>query len=796
MSQDDCQESQDSTMTVMQEDRHEVLYFAYGSNLSTEQMRQRCPFSTPVGLAYLEGWKWFINGRGYANVAQLDGDAEEREEDGVRYAESKGKGKGRAVQEEKGVYGLLYLLPPQDEERLDGYEGVPYSYQKFQVEVKWARKPSDSDSFEVDDDEEVLRALIYVDTERMEDGPPREEYIGRMERGIEDAVENWGMDEDYADRVMRRLATPTSSGTSHLPPRLTKNQIFPSRGFRYMHSSKRSFPAIFARGGTSNGLVIDRRNLPPEDQWHTVLPSAMGSPDPYGRQLDGMGSGISSTSKIVILGPATRPDVDVDFTFVQVGIRDGALDKAGNCGNMSSLVGPVAFDSGIVKDVPVELDQNGDKWATVRFLNTNTNKVMTSRFKVAGEPLRYSHEGDYVMDGVPGTGSEIVMSFMDPAGAKTGKALPTGNPVDELELPDGTTVKASLVDVGNPGVFVRTDSLGLANHMDLTPPIVEANAALKDRLADIRRAGASRMGLDPNIESVPKIVLLFPSSGSPDIDIRCLALSMGQAHKAAPLTLALCLGAASQLPGTIASDLIAGKSKKTVTIGHPSGMVDIGTVIVDGKIESAQLLRTAKILMEGQCLTPLTTEYSDMASEPVLAHPYYPLNVHIPGYVPNETPVIQLLPVFGIMIGSVIGLALRQTSRARVSLRPIDRFAAAWFAMCNVETITAFAWGPLSLLTLRGILSNSRSRHVMQIIVCVAHLYGVIMYYLTNWMEGQMYGVVYSRPEVLYYWIYYIGFNAPWVIVPVVLLWDSWQQIGKAFAALEVIENPENKKKK
>ncbi|KAK7403853.1 hypothetical protein QQX98_010357 [Neonectria punicea] len=384
--------------------------------------------------------------------------------------------------------------------------------------------------------------------------------------------------------LVRRLPSPPRNFTSQQRP---------------FSSHQRSFPAIFARGGTSNGLVIDRRNLPPQAQWHTVLPGAMGSPDPYGRQLDGMGSGISSTSKIVVLGPPSRRDVDVDFTFVQLGIRDAVLDMAGNCGNMSALVGPVALDAGLVARPVVERAADGEQWATVRFLNTNTGKVMVARFKVAGAPLRYSPEGDYVMDGVSGTGSKIIMSFMDPAGAKTGKALPTGNPVDVLELSDGSTVSASLVDVGNPGVFVGTESLGLAEHMALTPALVEANAVLKFRLEDIRCAGASKMGLDPQTESVPKIVLLFPSSGSSAIDIRCLALSMGQAHKAVPLTLALCLGAASQLPGTIAADLIAGKSKDTVTIGHPSGTVDIGTTIRDGKVESAQLLRTARVLMKG-----------------------------------------------------------------------------------------------------------------------------------------------------------------------------------------------------
>lgn len=361
-----------------------------------------------------------------------------------------------------------------------------------------------------------------------------------------------------------------------------------------------SFPAWFARGGTSNGLVIHRKDLPHESQWNKVLPSAMGSPDPYGRQLNGIGSGISSTSKIVILGPPSREDVDVDFTFVQVGIKDGSLDMAGNCGNMSSLVGPAAWDSGLVSPKTVEKDEDGLQWATVRFLNTNTNKVMASKFQVDGESLRYTHEGEYAMDGVPGTGSKVIMSFLDPAGAKTGKALPTGNAVDTLELEDGTKVEASLVDVGNPGIFVSTESLGLADHMALTPAIVEADPNLKAKLEQIRQSGARLMGLNPKTESVPKIVLLFPSSSSSDVDIRCLALSMGQAHKAVPLTLALCLGAASQLKGTIASDLVGGNAKDTVTIGHPSGRVDIGTVIRDGKIESAQLLRTARVLMKGE----------------------------------------------------------------------------------------------------------------------------------------------------------------------------------------------------
>ncbi|KAI1117048.1 hypothetical protein F5Y14DRAFT_404636 [Nemania sp. NC0429] len=215
------------------------------------------------------------------------------------------------------------------------------------------------------------------------------------------------------------------------------------------------------------------------------------------------------------------------------------------------------------------------------------------------------------MDGVPGTQSRITLSFADPAGAKTGRALPTGNTVDVLQLPDGSAVRASLVDVSNPGVFVALEDLGLGQESadTLTPATVEADEGLKARLEMIRRAGAARMGLDPDVESVPKIVLLFPRDhgGRRDaVDVRCLAMSMGQAHKAVPLTLALCLGAAANIEGTVAAqvrrrrDTDRDSSSSSIVIGHPSGTVEIGATFKDGKIVSADLHRTARILMKGE----------------------------------------------------------------------------------------------------------------------------------------------------------------------------------------------------
>jgi len=331
----------------------------------------------------------------------------------------------------------------------------------------------------------------------------------------------------------------------------------------------------------------------------------MGSPDPYGRQLNGMGSGISSTSKICILSPSLDRDMaDVDFTFVQVGVKDGGIDMAGNCGNMLSILGPVAFDAGLPRRDEIGIDpETGERTATMRILNTNTGKMVHSRFSVSGAPPSYSPQGTYEMDGVPGQQSRINLAFIRPGGAATGKTLPTGNPVDTLGLPDGSTIEASLVDVSNPGVFIRVSDLGVRNLASLDPAAVEADAALKVRLEQIRRAGASMMGLDPNTESVPKIVLVFPSDvtqQSRGANVKCLALSMGQAHKAVPLTLGLCLGAATRLPGTIPHQLSVGAGERgIIVVGHPSGKLDVAAKVEDGDVLAVDLSRTARVLMTG-----------------------------------------------------------------------------------------------------------------------------------------------------------------------------------------------------
>ena len=307
-----------------------------------------------------------------------------------------------------------------------------------------------------------------------------------------------------------------------------------------------------------------------------------------------MGSGISSTSKICVISKSAREDADVDFTFVQVGIKDGSLDMAGNCGNMSSTIGPMALHERFV-DKP----SGGGGEMTVKIFNTNTSKIVHSTFSV-NKRGEYEPYGDYSIDGVPSTGSRITLSFLDPAGSKTGKALPTGNPTDILGLPDGSSVSASLVDVANPGVFVLASDVGVAG--DIAPDALQANIDVVTRLEHIRQAGAQRMGLDPNTQSIPKIVLISaPSCSATDgVNIVCRALSMQQLHKAIPLTLALNLGVACNLPGTLpALTAVGAEGKDSVVIEHASGKLEVGSVMKDGKIESALLHRTARVLMRG-----------------------------------------------------------------------------------------------------------------------------------------------------------------------------------------------------
>src|SRR5262245_35617824 len=211
-------------------------------------------------------------------------------------------------------------------------------------------------------------------------------------------------------------------------------------------------PAAFMRGGTSNAVVFHAKDLPADRaQWDEIFLAAIGSPDPYGRQLDGMGGGVSSLSKVCVIGPATRKDADIDYTFAQVLVKDARVDYSANCGNMSSAMGPFAVDEGVVKAAGQE--------ALVRVHNTNTGKTIWSRFPL--DDGTAAVDGALAIPGVAGTGAPVRLEFREPGGATTGKLLPTGNVADMLDVPGYGAVRVSMVDAANACVFVRASDLGV-----------------------------------------------------------------------------------------------------------------------------------------------------------------------------------------------------------------------------------------------------------------------------------------------------------------------------------------------
>lgn len=268
---------------------------------------------------------------------------------------------------------------------------------------------------------------------------------------------------------------------------------------------------------------------------------------------------------------------------------------------MSSAVGPVAWDEKLVSEKAVAINDEGE--TTLRMFNTNTKKSIHSTFKINQTTGVYEPCGDYSIDGVAGKASCITLSFVDPAGAKTGKVLPTGNTIDNIEMLDGNTIQASLIDIANPGVFVLASDVGIAG--DVPPEIMAADTDLMTRLENIRQEAARLMGLDPNIQSIPKVVLISkPVESAPaaeGVNIVCRAISMQQAHKAVPLTLALNLGAACRIPGTLpALTAVDAEGKDSVAIAHASGKLEVGSIMKEGRIESAVLHRTARVLMKGE----------------------------------------------------------------------------------------------------------------------------------------------------------------------------------------------------
>ena len=370
----------------------------------------------------------------------------------------------------------------------------------------------------------------------------------------------------------------------------------------------RDLPAAFWRGGTSNAVVFRIEDLP-EDRGDrdAVLLSAMGSPDPYGRQLDGMGGGLSSLSKVCIIGPPTRPDADIDFTFAQIPVGPGAVDYGGNCGNMISAAGPAALDFGYVPP------PSGSE-AVIRIHNTNTGKIIVSQFPVRDGAL--AADGDLAIDGVAGTAAPIKLSFTEPGGAKTGRLLPTGAPVDDLRI-EGRTYRASLIDAANPCVFVAAHDLGKTGAE--LPEALAADPDFPRVMEQIRRAGSVRMGMAADTDaagalpSIPKVAmvaaprdaLLVSGAQQPGagVSIMVRMLSMEQPHRAVPITGSICLAIAARIPGSVPAALCA-TAKGPITISHPSGstLVEADVSMQGGHpvAISGSVYRTARKLFSGR----------------------------------------------------------------------------------------------------------------------------------------------------------------------------------------------------
>lgn len=368
---------------------------------------------------------------------------------------------------------------------------------------------------------------------------------------------------------------------------------------------------VFMRGGTSKALMFHRHDLPArQEEWAPIFLAAMGTPDPYGRQLDGMGGGISSLSKVCVIGPPSRDDADVDYTFVQVGIEVASVDFGGNCGNMSSAIGPFAVEEGLV-------EAPGPAAARVRIHNTNTGKIIVASFAL--EDGRPRVLGDLAIDGVAGTGSPIRLEFRDVAGARTGTLLPSGNPVDTLMSTTGRPVRASLVDAANPCCFLHAEDLGLDGTEP--PERLEQDPALMREFEHLRRQASRRMGITADDEAaarsraVPFIgVVAAPRAwttrsgalrAAHEADLSVRMLSSGNPHRAIPVTSALCVAVAARTPGTLPHACV-GAGSGPLRIGHASGtiLVEAETEAATGKVLHASVYRTARRLFQGEVLVP------------------------------------------------------------------------------------------------------------------------------------------------------------------------------------------------
>ena len=389
------------------------------------------------------------------------------------------------------------------------------------------------------------------------------------------------------------------------------------------HAPQVKIPATYIRGGTSKGVFFRLQDLPaacqvPGEARDKLFMRVIGSPDPYAAHIDGMGGATSSTSKCVILSKASVPDHDVDYLYGQISIDKPFVDWSGNCGNLSTAAGAFAIHAGLVD--PARIPQNGT--AVVRIWQANIGKTIIAHVPVTNGQVQET--GDFELDGVTFPAAEIVLEFMDPSddGDEGGSMFPTGNLVDDLDVPGIGTLKATMITAGIPTVFVNAADIGYTG-TELREHINSDAAALK-RFEAIRVAGALRMGLIKTPEEAatrqhtPKIAFVAPptsytaSSGKTiaagDVDLLVRALSMGKLHHAMMGTCAVAIGTAAAIPGTLVNQAAGGGEREAVRFGHPSGTLRVGAQArqVDGQwtVTKAIMSRSARILMEGWVRVP------------------------------------------------------------------------------------------------------------------------------------------------------------------------------------------------
>jgi 2-methylaconitate cis-trans-isomerase PrpF len=378
---------------------------------------------------------------------------------------------------------------------------------------------------------------------------------------------------------------------------------------------QKRIPAVLMRGGTSKGLFFHANHLPADPRVRdAVLLTAYGSPDPNRRQIDGVGGGVSTTSKVAIISPSASPDYDVVYNFGQVSIDRPLVDFRNNCGNISSAVGPFAIDEGLIA-------------ATEPITRVRIHQINTDKLIVAEVPVKngcFDEEGDYEIAGVPGSGAKITLRFSDPGGSLTGRLFPTEKVQDRLKVPGIGNIDLTIIDAANPVVLVRASSLDLEG---TEIERVDTDETIKAQLESIRCMVAVKIGLAETLEAatqrsqtVPKIALVAaPKSyqtlggklvDAAEVDLVARIMSMGTLHKSFAVSGAVATAGAARIPGTVVHDLIPAQSRKkdTVKIGHPGGVIEMGAIVKETKdgfnYQEAVLGRTARRLMEGYVLVP------------------------------------------------------------------------------------------------------------------------------------------------------------------------------------------------